>query len=125
MLSSYRNEEGQVVPKTESTKRSKNAPFVTETTIALEPNEQFYENVRKLIRVLSYYKYPIVVGPGDGDSWRIEDSGVWNTAVQRVVQMLNNAGILVLNPTDYIRSHARRDDWHPADTDDKRCSSLR
>ena len=34
--------------------------------------------------------------------------------------MLKDAGIPVLNPVDYISSHARRDDWHPADTTNNR-----
>ena len=117
----YKDDEGNTVPKPESKKkRGKNAPFISEHSVTGDPNETFYEEVKKLIRVLSYYRYPIVVGPGDGDSWRIGDSSSWNLAVNRVVKMLKDAGIPVLNPVDYISSHARRDDWHPADTTSNR-----
>ncbi len=51
--------------------------------------------------MLSYYKCPIVIGPGDGETWRIHDSDVWDTAVQKVIHVLNDAGIPVLNPMDY------------------------
>ena len=101
-------------------RRGNNAPFISEHSVTGDPDENFYEEVKKLIRVLSYYKYPIVVGPGDGGAWRIEDSSSWNLAVNRVVTMLRDAGIPVLNPADYIKSHARRDDWHPADTIENR-----
>jgi hypothetical protein len=117
----YKDDEGNTVPKPESKKkRGKNAPFISEHSVTGDPNESFYEEVKKLIRVLSYYKYPIVVGPGDGDAGRIEDSSSWNLAVNRVVTMLRDAGIPVLNPADYIKSHARRDDWQPADTIENR-----
>ena len=85
-----------------------------------DPGETFFDEVKKFIRIMSYYRFPIVVGPGDGESWRIEDSSSWNLAVNRVVTMLRDAGIPVLNPADYIKSHARHDDWHPADTTENR-----
>ena len=117
----YKDEDGNTVPKPESKKKQgKNAPYTSEHSVTEDPGETFFDEVKKFIRFLSYYRFPIVVGPGDGESWRIEDSSSWNLAVNRVVTMLRDAGIPVLNPADYIKSHARRDDWHPADTIENR-----
>ena len=122
----YKDEEGNPVPKPESKKKQgKNAPFTSEHSVTEDPDETFFDEVKKFVRILSYYRFPIVVGPGDGESWRIEDSSSWNVAVNRVVTMLRDAGIPVLNPADYIKSHARRDDWHPADTIENRLMQAR
>jgi hypothetical protein len=117
----YVNNLGQTVPKPPAGKKWRNREDkpVTALTYA-DPPANFDQQVRKLIRVLSYYKYPVVVGAGSGEFWNILEPERWDAGVDRTMQLFRDAGILVLDPKAYISTHERKDAMHPKDTPSNR-----
>jgi hypothetical protein len=117
----YVNSSGQTVPEPPAGKkwrRGEEKP-VQALTYA-DPPADFEQQVRKLIRILSYYKYPVVVGAGSGEFWNILEPERWNAGIDHTMQLFRDAGILVLNPKAYISAHERADDMHPKNTPSNR-----
>ena len=68
----YVNNLGQTVPKPPAGKKWRKWEDKPVTALAYaDPPANFDQQVRKLIRILSYYKYPVVVGAGSGEFWNI------------------------------------------------------
>jgi hypothetical protein len=113
----YVNSLGQTVPKLPAGKKwRKGEDKPIQALTYADPPVNFEQQVQKLIRILSYYKYPVVVGAGSGEFWNILEPERWDAGVDRTMQLFRDAGILVLDPKAYISSHERRDAMHPKDT---------
>ncbi len=77
----WKNSKGEVVPEPPAGKKWKWEPKPVQHIAFAEPDDDFTAQVRKFIRVVSSFKYPIIVGAGAGEDWRMHGPDSWDQGV--------------------------------------------